>query len=99
MRPPFRIVLPEASASRALRGLRRGRHACDGRASMRNLLHGIIEFRQNVLPTYRGKFKELAMGQSPDALFIGCSDSRVVPNLVASTDPGQLFVLRNVGNL
>jgi carbonic anhydrase len=66
---------------------------------MKKLVKGIVEFRQKVLPTYREKFARLALGQSPDTLFIACSDSRVVPNLFASTDPGDLFVVRNVGNL
>src|SRR5262245_64200108 len=66
---------------------------------MKKLVKGIIEFRKNVLPSYREKFAQLALGQSPDALFVACSDSRVVPNLFASTDPGDLFVVRNVGNM
>lgn len=66
---------------------------------MQKLLRGIVEFRESQLPTYREKFRSLATTQSPDALFIACSDSRVVPNLVVSTDPGQLFVMRNIGNL
>ncbi|MCM2281654.1 MAG: carbonic anhydrase [Bdellovibrionaceae bacterium] len=66
---------------------------------MKKLVNGIVEFRQKVLPGYREKFAQLALGQSPDSLFIACSDSRVVPNLFASTDPGDLFVIRNVGNL
>ncbi|MFW7380117.1 MAG: carbonic anhydrase [Oligoflexus sp.] len=66
---------------------------------MRKLIQGIVDFRENIRPTYRETFAKLALGQSPDALFLACSDSRVVPNLFASTDPGDLFVLRNVGNL
>ncbi len=66
---------------------------------MKKLIKGIVEFRRNVRPEYREKFARLALGQAPDTLFIACSDSRVVPNLFASADPGDLFVIRNVGNL
>jgi carbonic anhydrase len=66
---------------------------------MRKLIQGIVDFRERMLPQYALRFRELAPAQSPDALFITCSDSRVVPDLVVSTDPGDLFTLRNVGNL
>lgn len=66
---------------------------------MKKLIQGIVEFRRNVQDGYREAFGRLATGQSPDTLFIACSDSRVVPNTFASTNPGDLFVLRNVGNL
>lgn len=66
---------------------------------MKKLIQGIIDFRQNLTNEERILFADLALGQKPDALFIACSDSRVVPNLFASTNPGDLFVLRNIGNL
>ena len=66
---------------------------------MRDLLLGIVEFRERKLPQYAARFRALAHGQSPDALLITCSDSRVVPDLLASTHPGALFTMRNVGNL
>ncbi len=66
---------------------------------MKKLIRGIVEFRQTHQITYREAFGRLALGQSPDTLFIACSDSRVVPNTFASTNPGDLFVLRNVGNI
>jgi len=66
---------------------------------MRNLLLGIIDFRQRVLPKVQTKFQELEFHQKPDSLFVACSDSRVVPNLFASTNPGELFVVRNIGNM
>ncbi|MBJ7450289.1 MAG: carbonic anhydrase [Parachlamydiales bacterium] len=66
---------------------------------MKKLIKGIVEFRKNLTEDYRELFAKLAIGQKPDALFIACSDSRVTPNLFASTNPGDLFVLRNIGNL
>ena len=66
---------------------------------MKKLIQGIIDFRKNLRPGYRETFARLALGQSPDALLIACSDSRVAPNLFASTEPGDLFVVRNPGNL
>lgn len=66
---------------------------------MKKLIQGIVDFRKNLTEESRTLFAKLALGQKPDALFIACSDSRVVPNLFASTTPGDLFVLRNIGNL
>lgn len=66
---------------------------------MKKLVRGIVEFRKKALASYREKFAQLALGQSPDTLFIACSDSRVAANVFASTEPGDLFVIRNVGNM
>lgn len=66
---------------------------------MKKLINGIIDFRKHLSPEYKETFAKLALGQFPDALFIACADSRVAPNVFASTDPGDLFVVRNVGNM
>lgn len=66
---------------------------------MKKLIQGLLDFQRHGLPAYRATFARLAHGQSPDCLFIACSDSRVVPNLFVSTHPGDLFVMRNVGNM
>lgn len=66
---------------------------------MKKLLKGILEFREKRREKLRPVFARLALGQKPDALFIACSDSRVAANVFASTNPGEMFVLRNVGNL
>ena len=65
---------------------------------MKKLIQGIADFRKSKLSEYQDIFAKLALGQHPDALFIACSDSRVAANVFASTDPGDLFVVRNVGN-
>ncbi|WP_426753273.1 carbonic anhydrase [Myxococcus sp. Y35] len=66
---------------------------------MRKLIRGLLDFQLNTRSNYRERFALLAQGQKPDCLFIACADSRVVPNLLVSTNPGDLFVVRNVGNM
>jgi carbonic anhydrase len=66
---------------------------------MRQLIEGIHRFQSGVFGQQRDLFQRLVKGQSPDALFITCSDSRIEPNLMTQTAPGDLFILRNAGNL
>jgi len=67
---------------------------------MDKLLAGVIGFRREAYAKNRQFFEQLATKQQkPIALFITCSDSRVHPNLITQTDPGDLFLLRNAGNL
>ncbi|MEX2317419.1 MAG: carbonic anhydrase [Pirellulales bacterium] len=66
---------------------------------MENIIAGVRRFQHDVFPHYRELFSRLASGQSPDALVITCSDSRVDPTLMMQSEPGQLFELRNAGNL
>jgi carbonic anhydrase len=63
------------------------------------LLHGVQVFQQEHKKRYSEIFERLAEGQTPHTLFITCSDSRIQPNLITATDPGELFVVRNVGNI
>ncbi|MBM4069292.1 MAG: carbonic anhydrase [Planctomycetes bacterium] len=66
---------------------------------MRKLVQGIHQFQENIFSSQRELFERLAAGQNPDALFVTCSDSRINPNLITQTDPGELFILRNAGNI
>jgi carbonic anhydrase len=66
---------------------------------MYRLISGFRHFQENVFPSRRERYEELALGQQPSALFITCSDSRIVPHLLTHTEPGELFVLRNAGNI
>jgi len=66
---------------------------------MKKLLKGVVEFREKIRPNVIEHFEELALGQTPDVLLVACSDSRVAVNVFASTDPGDMFVLRNISNI
>jgi carbonic anhydrase len=66
---------------------------------MDKIIRGVHEFQGHPFSEKESLFSELASGQSPRSLFVTCSDSRVVPNLVTQTNPGELFVIRNAGNL
>ncbi len=63
------------------------------------LLKGVKSFQKETFKKNQNKYVDLVKnGQNPKALFIGCSDSRVVPSLITNSEPGDLFVYRNVGN-
>lgn len=65
-----------------------------------DLVRRLARFERRFFPKYRDEYRRLvAEGQRPRTLFIGCSDSRIVPYVLTGTGPGDLFVVRNVGNL
>lgn len=66
---------------------------------MQKLIKGIHTFRKAVFSARREEFERLVHGQKPIALFITCSDSRIDTCLITQTGPGDLFVLRNAGNI
>jgi carbonic anhydrase len=63
------------------------------------LFEGVRDFNERTGPIVRPILTELAYRQTPSHLFITCADSRVVPHLITSSGPGDLFIVRNIGNL
>ena len=63
------------------------------------LLEGAVEFRRKDYEDHKDLFISMGRSQNPHTLFIGCADSRVVPNMITSTLPGELFVVRNIANI
>jgi carbonic anhydrase len=68
-------------------------------AAMKDIIDGFLKFQKEAFPERVKLFKDLANQQNPRALFISCSDSRLVPELVTQREPGDLFVIRNAGNI
>jgi carbonic anhydrase len=67
--------------------------------ALRPLLAGVREYHRRSAPQVRPHLTQLADRQHPRALFLTCADSRVVPNIITSSGPGDLFTVRNIGNL
>lgn len=66
---------------------------------MQKLVNGIHKFQTEIFHSQKELFAQLAKGQNPQALLITCSDSRIDPSLITQTAPGDIFVLRNAGNI
>jgi carbonic anhydrase len=66
---------------------------------MQKLVDGLHRFKAEVFNSNQELFAPLIDGQRPEVLFVTCSDSRVAPNLITQTNPGELFILRNAGNI
>ena len=66
---------------------------------MEKVLKGLVTFQKNVFAKKKKLFAALSKQQKPSVLFVTCSDSRIDPSLLTQTDPGDLFILRNAGNL
>ncbi len=60
---------------------------------------GVVKFQKEVFPKKKALFEVLSEGQSPEALFITCSDSRIETAMITQTEPGDIFVVRNAGNI
>lgn len=66
---------------------------------MERLIEGYKRFTSEVFPQRRSQFRLLAESQAPEFLFITCADSRIVPDLILGTGPGDLFIARTIGNV
>lgn len=63
------------------------------------LIKGIAKFQKQVYQSKKELFEQPALGQKPHSLLITCSDSRIQPDVITGTEPGELFILRDIGNI
>ncbi len=73
--------------------------AMKSQEALAKILAGVATFQQEVFPTQRRLFERLERGQHPIAMFFTCADSRIVPNLLLQTGPGEIFTERTPGNI
>ncbi len=71
----------------------------NGDSKMDHIIDGVLKFQREVYPNDKALYRDLSITQAPEAMFIGCADSRVVPELLTQQGPGGLFVVRNAGNI
>src|ERR1700676_644210 len=67
--------------------------------NMQEIIDGFLKFQRDAFPQRSELYKQLATSQHPRTRFISCSDSRLVPELVTQQEPGDMFVIRNAGNI
>lgn len=100
-------VNAEAAGSDWFRSQRRFRMSQTGKIpenqmnsrGIHQLVEGVHYFNHLGRRQHLDLFRDLKQAQNPQACFITCSDSRILPDLITSSDPGDLFTVRNVGNL
>src|SRR4051812_33069824 len=90
--------VPRRGRGPRLGGRRQGERGIRGRG-VRESARDSVKFGEQLLPQYETRFRELADKQSPEAMLVTCSDSRLLPDVLAGVEPGELFVMRNVGNM
>src|SRR5208337_4273262 len=73
--------------------------AVNSQEALAKIMKGVSRIKIEVYPAQRAMFERLKQRQEPIALFIACADSRVVPNLITQTGPGEIFIEQNPGNL
>ncbi|HCH78811.1 MAG TPA: carbonate dehydratase, partial [Pseudomonas sp.] len=76
-----------------------GKKSETAQEALEHIVSGVKRFREEVYPEQRELFEKLAYEQTPRAMFITCADSRIIPELITQSSPGDLFVTRNVGNV
>jgi carbonic anhydrase len=97
--PARRVWMPALPRAFSPWWVWQAKHHDNGHGGLRSLLAGVREYHQRSAAQARPHLTQLADRQHPRALFLTCADSRVVPSMITSSGPGDLFTVRNIGNL